>query len=127
MEEWIQLQWDTDQNIFFFFLTSVNGEEILRKWLVYSISKNIFCAVFKLFGGDSQFGCQGFNDWKNANERILQHENSKKHKDNIVRFSYRENRRIDTKLCQQIVEEKQYWIAILTRVIEILSFQRTFF
>lgn len=47
--------------------------------------------------------------------------------DNIVSFSYRENRRIDTKLCQQIVEEKQNWIVVLTRVIEILSFQRTFF
>lgn len=108
----------------FFLKTTVNGEQILRKWLVYSTLKNIFCVVCKLFGDDSQFGNQGFNDWKIANERILHHENSKNHKDYIKSFSYRqrENGRIDTKLCQEIIEEKQYWTAVLTRVIEIIKF-----
>ncbi|KAE9522916.1 hypothetical protein AGLY_016727 [Aphis glycines] len=96
------------------------NKEILLKTIFLKTAVN----VCKLFGDDSQFGNQGFNDWKNANKRILHHENSKKHKDNIIRFSYRqrENERIDTKLCQQIIEKKQYWSAVLTREIEIIKF-----
>lgn len=49
-----------------------NGENILRKWMVYSLSKgSLFSAICKLFGADNKFGYEGFNDWKNGNNRIV--------------------------------------------------------
>lgn len=57
------------------------GESIIKKSLVYSFSMGyLFCAIYKLFGGNNQFGCEGFNYWKNGYERITGHENSYEHK-----------------------------------------------
>ncbi|XP_065654470.1 zinc finger MYM-type protein 5-like [Hydra vulgaris] len=64
-----------------------NGENVSRKWLVYSISKFVlFCAPCKLFGCSTQLGDAGFNDWKNGHLLISGHENSLAHKKNTLSF-----------------------------------------
>ncbi|KAE9521362.1 hypothetical protein AGLY_018242 [Aphis glycines] len=102
-----------------------NGENILRKWMVYSLSKgSLFCAICKLFGADNQFGYEGFNDWKNGNNRIICRENSFEHKKNIVSFvsRQRDSGRINSELASQITNEIKYWSAVLNRVIEIIKY-----
>ncbi len=65
----------------------VNGENVRRDWLLYSPSKGaVYCFVCRLFGGNdnnahSKFGStDGFNDWKHANDRIVEHEGSESHR-----------------------------------------------
>jgi len=102
-----------------------NGENILRRWMVYSLSKgSLFCAICKLFGADNQFGYEGFNDWKNGNNRIICHENSYERKKNIVSFvsRQRDSGRVDSELASQITNEIKYWSAVLNRVIEIVKY-----
>lgn len=63
-----------------FFRKMANGEEVLRTYLVYSVSKkNIFCAPCKLLGGRNAF-TSGFSDWRNVYKALQQHENSPEHK-----------------------------------------------
>lgn len=93
--------------------------------MVYSVSKgSLFCAICKLFGVDTQFGYEGFNDWKNGNDRIISHENSYEHSKNIVSFvsRQRDSDRIDTDLANQITNEIKYWSAGLNRVVEIIKY-----
>ncbi|XP_065650305.1 uncharacterized protein LOC136078462 isoform X2 [Hydra vulgaris] len=62
-----------------------SGENVSRKWLVYSISKFVlFCAPCKLFGCSTQLGDAGFNDRKNGHLLISRHENSLAHKNNTL-------------------------------------------
>lgn len=63
----------------------VNGETLNRSWLVNSESKGcVYCVPCMLFGDEVFHGSEslitGFNDWKNAHTRILEHENSSSHK-----------------------------------------------
>lgn len=52
----------------------LNGELALRSWLVYSKSKGVvFCEPCRLFEkslNKIQPVTEGYNDWKNANQRF---------------------------------------------------------
>jgi len=78
-----------------------------------------------LFGNDTQFDSnEGFNDWKNASERLTSHEQSKEHNTNILNFMSRQKLtgRIDQELIEQIENETKYWKEVLIRVIETIKF-----
>jgi hypothetical protein len=69
-----------------FFIKKIENKEIVhRKWLVYSPKIGcLFYVPYRLFGSDTQFGCnEGFNEWRNASECLTSHEQSKEHKINI--------------------------------------------
>lgn len=60
-----------------------NNETILRRWLVYSPSKNrVFCFCCRLFNSQStsNLTSEGFNNWKHLSEILKTHENSALHK-----------------------------------------------
>lgn len=71
----------------------LNGELALRSWLVYSKSKGVvFCEPCHLFEKNLnkiQFVTEGYNDWKNANQRFIWHENSQDHKNSIITLKLR--------------------------------------
>lgn len=89
-----------------------------KNWL------SILCTI-RLFGNDTQFDSnEGFNDWKNASERLTSHEQSKEHNTNILNFMSRQKLtgRIDQELIEQIENETKYWKEVLIRVIETIKF-----
>ena len=101
-----------------------NGDVIKRDYLVYSCSQgSVFCAPCKLFRGKSQFGESGFNDWKHANQRVIEHENSQSHRDCVLMFKRRSNEqcRIDKHLLSQLEEEVKYWRCVLQRVVAVVK------
>ncbi|XP_046752385.1 zinc finger MYM-type protein 1-like [Diprion similis] len=97
----------------------LNGEKAHRSWLIYSPSAGrVYCGPCLAFGGGTQFGSAGFNDWKNANSRVAQHENSATHKLCILSMKERGNilGRIDQRLTAQLDDEITYWRNVLKRV-----------
>lgn len=110
-----------------FYRQTCNGEQLQRKWMIYSISKGlIFCAFCKLFEKytHTQFGTYGFNDWKNAHTKVICHEKSQSHMNNLKSFMslQRETGRVDNELAKQLNVEVNYWISVLTRVVEIIKY-----
>lgn len=102
-----------------------NGEKVTRKWLVYSPSTgNVFCIPCKLFGKEDSAFRNGFSDWKNCLIRIIAHENSVNHKNNVNGWSTmsRNSGRIDCEIVKQQEMEKKYWCNVLKRVIETIKF-----
>ena len=86
----------------------LNGEKCLQTWLVYSEKKGcVFCGPCILFDRDnySQFSKDGFNDWKNAESRVRQHENSTKHTSNLITLKERANKlgTINVSLTKQLI------------------------
>ncbi|XP_060846161.1 zinc finger MYM-type protein 1-like [Rhopalosiphum padi] len=81
----------------------------------------VFCGPCLLFDRDnySQFSKDGFNDWKNAESRVSQHENSTKHKSNLITLKERANTlgTINVSLTKQLDEHINYWENVLRRVV----------
>ncbi|CAH1368493.1 unnamed protein product, partial [Tenebrio molitor] len=71
----------------------------------------------------TQFEQQGFNDWKNAEVRVAQHENSSNHKSCILALQARGliHGCIQSSLTAQINEESAYWKNILKRVVAVIK------
>lgn len=86
-----------------------NGEEYDRKYLIYSPSKkSLFCMPCRLFRGKSSLAKEdGCNDWKNINQILSSHENSKDHHicQKTMLDRSRANARVDNTLCSQIDAE----------------------
>lgn len=101
-----------------------NNEVKDRNWLVYSESKSsVYCGPCLAFGpleNTTQFENKGFNDWKNAEYRVAQHENSARHKSSILSLKARSeiHGRIENLLYLQIDEEIAYWRNVLKRVVK---------
>ncbi|XP_026819362.1 uncharacterized protein LOC113558034 [Rhopalosiphum maidis] len=77
-----------------------------------------------LFESDTQLGPnEGFNDWKNASERLTFHEQSKEHMTNILNFMSQQKftGRIDQELIEEIEYETKYWKEVLIRIIETIK------
>jgi hypothetical protein len=95
-----------------------NNEVRERKWLVYSENKgSVFCGPCLAFGSiqnKTQFEQSGFNDWKNAEVRVAQHENFSNHKSCILILEGRGlfHGCIQSSLTAQINEESAYWKSI---------------
>uniref|UniRef100_A0A2S2NB80 Zinc finger MYM-type protein 1 n=1 Tax=Schizaphis graminum TaxID=13262 RepID=A0A2S2NB80_SCHGA len=81
----------------------------------------VFCGPCLLFDRDnySQFSKDGFNDRKNAESRVSQHENSTKHKSNLITLKERANTlgTINVSLTKQLDEHINYWENVLRRVV----------
>ncbi|XP_054082569.1 zinc finger MYM-type protein 1-like [Zeugodacus cucurbitae] len=104
-----------------------NHEVKDRNWLVYSETKrSIYCGPCLAFGPleyKTQFENEGFNDWKNAEHRVAQHENSARHKSSILSLKARSaiDGRLDNLLQVQIDEEIIYWRNVLKRVVAVVK------
>ncbi|XP_071568451.1 zinc finger MYM-type protein 1-like [Temnothorax nylanderi] len=97
-----------------------NGENQLRKYLIYSpMKKTLFCVSCRLFGGISQLATEGFRDWSNVNKVLSGHENSKEHLQCQIALIKRSRAkgRVDSGLCTQVKNEIEYWRNVLKRVI----------
>ncbi|XP_050511746.1 zinc finger MYM-type protein 1-like [Diabrotica virgifera virgifera] len=110
-----------------FYRKMKNNEVKERNWLVYSESKSsVFCGPCMAFGSfenKTQFDEQGFNDWKNAEVRVAQHENSPSHKSCILALRARSviHGNIQSSLTIQLNEEISYWKNILKRVVAVIK------
>lgn len=107
-----------------FYTKLINGETILRNYLLYSESKgSVFCVPCLLFGAGSVSSTVEFSDWKRANKRISSHENSLVHKNNILTMKNRRStlERIDTNLIIQHEKETNYWRNVLRRVVVVVK------
>ncbi|CAI6371600.1 unnamed protein product [Macrosiphum euphorbiae] len=103
-----------------------NGDSFKRNLILYSESKGvIYCIPCLLFGNlnSPSFASKGFSNWKRADELISQHENSLKHRSNILAMKNRGQilQRIDQQIIQQIENERMYWINVLKRVVAIVK------
>lgn len=102
-----------------------NGEIINRNWMVYSPTKGcIFCVPCLLFGGQTNAFTTGFNDWKNASQRLQDHENAPCHKTNLGVLKMRCNTKdhVDKNLVEQLDKEVQYWRNVLKRVVAAVKY-----
>ncbi|XP_065671948.1 zinc finger MYM-type protein 5-like [Hydra vulgaris] len=98
-----------------FYVKHINGEMVIRKWLLYSINQNaIFCFPCILFGHKSYNITdphKGFRDWRHLHPVIPQHENSSDHRNNYVKWkvmetNIRSGNTLDDYLINSINEEK---------------------
>ncbi|KAB0803204.1 hypothetical protein PPYR_00174 [Photinus pyralis] len=91
-----------------FYKVKVNGEKVLREWLVYS----------------PQTGSVYCYDWKNINEALKSHESSSEHITCIGTLVTRRRveGRIDTDIENVYLQEKEYWRALLQRVVATIKF-----
>lgn len=92
-----------------FFRVQKNKEITSRKWLCFSPSTGkIYCYVCKLMPSTqsttNQFAGEGFCNWKKANEKITEHENSPAHMNSILAFTLRSTNeaRVDSVLNKQV-------------------------
>lgn len=107
-----------------FFTKLINGEQILRNYLLYSESTgSVYCVPCLLFGAKSVFSTTGFSDWKRADKRISSHENSLTHKNNILTMRNRRliSERIDTNIITELEKETNYWRNVLKRVVTVVK------
>jgi hypothetical protein len=59
-----------------------------KPWLTASESrKTFFCFSCLLFGGDLSWTCKGVKDLKHLSERVKYHENTSRHKRNILKLN----------------------------------------
>ena len=109
-----------------FYRIRKNKEKIKREWLVYSpVKKAVFCYVCKLFSCSRQSLCdEGFTNWKNVTERLSEHENSRTHRDSILKLSSRaeNSKRIDCEMVNEYNKECTYWRSVLSRVVSVIKF-----
>lgn len=109
-----------------FYKNKVNGEKVLREWLIYSPkSGHVYCYVCKLFSKKRiHLTVGGFNDWKNINASLDKHERSPEHISAIstlVSRSFAEGR-VDTEMEKSFLREKEYWKNILQRIVAAIKF-----
>lgn len=108
-----------------FFAKLINGENVRREWLLYSVSTNkIYCIQCTLFGSKTgSIFVKGFNDWKHP-ERIGEHEKSKEHRENTKTAILRSTLlgKLDTALEKQYLIEREYWTNVLRRLIAVIKF-----
>ena len=104
-----------------------NNEIKERNWLVYSESKgSVFygpCLAFGSIENRTHFDEERFNDWKNAEVRVVHHENSQNHKSCIPALRARGmiHGNIQSPLTSQLNEEISYWRNILKKVVAVIK------
>ena len=112
----------------YFKKTLVNGEKILRSWLVYSEKNNsLFCFCCKLFSKRIiHLTSSGLTDWKHASYLLTSHDNNPEHlnsmkvwKELAVRMKKGET--IDNQEMALLEAEKMRWRAVLTRLTAIVQ------
>ena len=65
-----------------------------------------------------------FNNWKRAEERMRQHEDSEGHRDCIILIHLRstESAHVDHDLAKQCQKQKKYWVEVVRRVVAVVTF-----
>lgn len=107
-----------------------NGEEVSRRWLVYSKSTNrAYCFCCKLFRNvsGSKLASEGYNNWKNIIERLHNHEASPGHAVNVKNWIECETRltkgsTVDEAHFRMIMKEKEHWRNVLKRIISVIKY-----
>lgn len=102
----------------------MNGKSIPRSYISYSKStKSVFCIPCRLYGGTTSFSTTGFCNWWKGEEKLLQHENSKSHKNCVLNLKLRGNvlGRIDSQMVIQLDTEVKYWKDVLIRVVAVVK------
>lgn len=103
-----------------------NGESVKRSWLCFSpITGKLYCFYCKLFSKTkTQFTHEGYCDWKNAHNRLQEHEKSQSHLQAIYDFTLRSSKIgvININLKKQAEDEKNYWKTLLKRIISVIMF-----
>lgn len=97
-----------------------------RTWLCYSPTRGaLFCFACKVMNMKGQkFSVEGFSDWKHAARGVQQHETSQSHRTAVISLLNRkaQNQCVDSKLTEEIEEEKAYWVKVLNRIVSVISF-----
>ncbi|XP_038644232.1 zinc finger MYM-type protein 1-like, partial [Scyliorhinus canicula] len=104
-----------------------NGENFLRRWLIYSESTNkIYCFCCKIFGfsNKSLLGKSGINDWKHAHEYLQSHENAVHHLECLKKWfetslRLQTNKSIDKGMQSRVGKEREHWCKVLERLMSI--------
>lgn len=105
-----------------------NGEEVRRTWLMYSeTSKKIYCLPCTLFCSNrdncTALSYHGFNNWTHASAMLKAHEKSQMHRTNTALLIERQRGKgIDHDIKEKYEKEKQYWRALLKRLIPVIQF-----
>ena len=100
-------------------------QEYPHTWLCYSTSEHaLYCFACKLMKHTSVLGKQRSKDWKRASQAIPSHENSSAHRKAMVQLLQRSdaNSRVDAELVRQANRKRDYWRAVLERVVETMRF-----
>lgn len=98
-----------------------NGEEMSRRWLVYSKSTNkAFCFCCKLFGNETEtkLAGEGFCNWRNISSRFKHHKQSQGHAVSVQKWIECELRlskalTIDEEHRSLMRKEKEHWREVL--------------
>lgn len=111
-----------------------NGEKVKRQWLLYSQSKDaLFCFPCRLFSIDdkkdkSAFSNidEGFNDWRNLNPLIVNHERSIPHRHSYVDWKELEiglktSRYVDAEHQTLIQAEAEKWCNVLNCIVDVTA------
>ncbi|XP_013780960.1 zinc finger MYM-type protein 5-like [Limulus polyphemus] len=104
-----------------------NGENFLRRWLVYSESSNKSCCFCcKIFGltNKSFLGKSEINDLKHAREYLQSHENSVHHLECLKKWfetslRLQINKTIDKEIQSRVEKEREHWCKVLERLMSI--------
>ncbi|XP_055524477.1 zinc finger MYM-type protein 1-like [Wyeomyia smithii] len=107
-----------------------NGEEIKRKWLIYSVCKDkIYCFCCRLFSRENILisSSSGYSDWKNLSVYLSRHEKSPSHikaAQSWRELSHRlsSNKSIDEENQRLIIAETEHWNEVLKRLLCIVEF-----
>jgi len=108
----------------------INGENVHRQWLQYSISKDsVFCFSCKLFSTtnkESALCNKGSNDWKNMSAILANHEKSSDHLASFqawkeLELRLKKNKTVDENNLRLIRQEEKYWQQILERLIALIQ------
>ncbi|XP_071057042.1 uncharacterized protein [Onthophagus taurus] len=109
----------------FYKRTMNNGEQVHRRWLVYSKSTDkAFCFCCKLYGNDtgSQLANDGYSDWAHLGRALDNHEKSAIRGQNVGKWTDCEIRlaeasTIDKQHMKLINKEKEHWREVLKRIV----------
>lgn len=115
-----------------FYRKLLNGKYKYRDWLLYSKSQNsLFCFYCILFAScKTKFSRSGsgYVDWKNCLLNVMNHEKCIMHRESVRLWYSRQLNNpncIDNSLKIKIKKEEAYWIKLLHRLIETISFLST--
>lgn len=107
-----------------FYRIKSNGLKEKREWMIYSAtSKCVYCYVCKLFPNKTANSqnklLTGFCDWKNVQNKCVEHETSKDHISAMCTFSKRSANvgLINSEIAKQLHAEEMYWREVLKRVV----------
>ncbi|XP_065651043.1 uncharacterized protein LOC136079245 [Hydra vulgaris] len=78
----------------------------------------------KLFSINVQAFSKGFSDWKHGEEYVILHQNSTPHKNAVINWTTRKERKntIDKQLMQELEQESDKFYKILKRVVAVVKF-----